>query len=63
MCLNIGTSNNHHFPFGINRKVVVLGIPILKHFRVLENLKIDNYPEHYHMQQGQADQEDDDNII
>ena len=26
--------NNHHFPFGINGKVVVLGVPILKHFRV-----------------------------
>ena len=34
MCLNIGTTNNHHFPFGINGKVVVLGVPILKHFRV-----------------------------
>ena len=35
MCLNIGTPNNHHFPFGTNGKVVVLGVPILKHFRVL----------------------------
>ena len=35
MCLNIGTLNNHHFPFGTNGKVVVLGVPILKHFRVL----------------------------
>ena len=34
MCLNIGTPNNHYFPFGINEKVVVLGVPILKHFRV-----------------------------
>ena len=34
MCLNIGTPNNHHFPFGTNGKVVVLGVPILKHFRV-----------------------------
>ena len=34
MCLNIGTSNNHHFAYGINGKVVVLGVPILKHFRV-----------------------------
>ena len=32
--LNIGTLNNHHFPFGTNGKVVVLGVPILKHFRV-----------------------------
>ena len=35
ICLNIGTPNNHHFPFGTNGKVVVLGVPILKHFRVL----------------------------
>ena len=35
MCLNIGTSNNHHFPLGRNGEAVVLGIPILKHFRVL----------------------------
>ena len=35
MNLNIGTPNNHHFPFGTNGKVVVLGVPILKHFRVL----------------------------
>ena len=28
------TSNNHHFPFGTNGKVVVLGVPKLKHFRV-----------------------------
>ena len=34
MCSNIGTPNNHHFPFGTNGKVVVLGVPILKHFRV-----------------------------
>ena len=34
MCLNIGTPNNHRFPFVINGKVVVLGVPILKHFRV-----------------------------
>ena len=35
MCLNIGTLNNHHFPFGTNGKVVVLGVPILKHFRII----------------------------
>ena len=36
MRLNIGTPNNHHFPFGTNEKekVVVLGVPILRHFRV-----------------------------
>ena len=34
MCLNIGTPNSYHFPFGTNGKEVVLGVPILKHFRV-----------------------------
>ena len=34
MCLNTGTPNNHHFPFVINGKVVMLGVPILEHFRV-----------------------------
>ena len=35
MCLNIGTPNNHHFPFGTNGKVVVLGVQILKQFRTI----------------------------
>ena len=35
MCLNIGTPNNHYFPFGTNGKIVVLGVPIRKHFRVI----------------------------
>ena len=34
MCLNIGTPKNHHFPFVTNGKVVVLGVPSFKHFRV-----------------------------
>ena len=34
MYLHIGTPNNQHFPFGTNEKVVVLSVPILKHFRV-----------------------------
>ena len=34
MCLNIGTLNNHHFPFGTNG-IVVIGVPILTHFRVI----------------------------
>ena len=34
MCLNNRTPQNHHFPFGTNGKVVVLGVPILKHFRL-----------------------------
>ena len=33
MCLNIGTLNNQHFPFGTDGKVLVLGVPILKHFK------------------------------
>ena len=32
MYLNIGTPYNHHFPYGINGKVVVFGVPILKHY-------------------------------
>ena len=36
MCPNIGTPSIHHFPFGINGKVVVLGVPILKHLRVVQ---------------------------
>ena len=35
LCLNIGTPKNHHFSFGTNGKVVVLDVPILKHFRVV----------------------------
>ena len=34
MCINIGTPNNHHFPIGTNGKVVMLSVPILKHFRI-----------------------------
>ena len=34
MCINIGTPKNHHFLFGTNEKVVVLGVPVFKHFRV-----------------------------
>ena len=34
MCLNTGTAKNHHFPLVTNGKVVVLGVSILKHFRV-----------------------------
>ena len=33
MCLNIGTPKNHDFPFGTNENVVVLAVPIHKHFR------------------------------
>ena len=34
---NIRTPNNHHFPFATNGKIVVLGVPILKHDRVNKN--------------------------
>ena len=34
MCQNIGTPNKYHFPFGTNGKVVLLGVPTLKHLRV-----------------------------
>ena len=34
-CLNIGFPRNYHFAFEINGKVVVLSVPILKHFKVL----------------------------
>ena len=34
MCLNTGIPSNHHFPFGTNGKVVVLGVPILTQIRV-----------------------------
>ena len=33
--LNTGTPRNCHFPFETNGKVVVLGVPILKYFRVV----------------------------
>ena len=39
MCLNIGAPKSHHFPLGTNGKVVVLGVPILKCFRVLQMYK------------------------
>ena len=35
MCKNIGTPENINFPFGTNGKLMVLGVPILKHFMVL----------------------------
>ena len=38
MCLNIRTPNNHHFPFGTNEKVVVLGVPILRYIRIANKI-------------------------
>ena len=34
MCLNTGTPKIINFPFGTNGKLMVLGVPIFKHFRV-----------------------------
>ena len=34
LCLDIGTPKIVNFPFGTNGKLMVLGVPILKHFRV-----------------------------
>ena len=33
-CLSIGTPQNHHFPSETIGKVVELGVPIFKYFRV-----------------------------
>ena len=35
MCLDIGTPKNINFSFETNGKLIALGVPILKHFRVL----------------------------
>ena len=34
MCLKTGTPKIINFPFGTNGKLMVLGVPIFKHFRV-----------------------------
>ena len=34
ICLNIGTPKNINFSFETNGKLMALGVPILKHFRV-----------------------------
>ena len=34
MCSNSGTPKTINFPFGTNGKFMVLGVPILKHFKV-----------------------------
>ena len=46
MYSNIVTPNNHLFSFGTNGKVVVLGVPILKHFRVAPGIVIHYEPAH-----------------
>ena len=39
MCLNIGTHKTVNFPFETNGKLMVLGVPILKNFRVSRMLR------------------------
>ena len=39
MCLNTGTPKNINFSFETNGKLMALGVPILKHFRVHHLLK------------------------
>ena len=34
MSLNIGTPKTINFPFGTNGKLIVLGVPVLKHIMV-----------------------------
>ena len=41
MCLNIGTLKTVNFAFGTNGKLMVLSVPILKHFRVFRSLEAD----------------------
>ena len=35
LCLNIGTPKTINFPFWTNGKLIVVGVPIFEHFRVL----------------------------
>ena len=37
--LNIGIPTNHPFTIGTNGKVMGLGVPILKHFRVCSDMQ------------------------
>ena len=39
MCLNTGTPKNINFSFETNGKLMALGVPILKHFRVIQGMK------------------------
>ena len=36
MCLNTGTPKNINFSFETNGKLMALGVPVLKHFRVVD---------------------------
>ena len=37
MCLNFGTPKIINFPFGTNGKLIILGVPIMKHIMVYHN--------------------------
>ena len=41
MCLNIGTPKNINFSFETNGKLMALGVPILKHFRVFVKIDVE----------------------
>ena len=43
MCLNIGTPKNFNFSFETDGKLMALGIPILKHFRVITFLYVPSF--------------------
>ena len=36
MCSNVGTPKIINFSFGTNGKLMILGVPIFKHFRVVQ---------------------------
>ena len=40
MCLSTGTPKNINFSFETNGKLMALGVPILKHFRVFHEIPI-----------------------
>ena len=42
MCSNIGTPKIINFPFGTNGKLMVLGVPIFGHFRVISPITEDH---------------------
>ena len=45
LCLNFGTPENNEFSIWDKWKIYILGVPILKHFRVIHTLAlVDSYP-------------------
>ena len=45
MCLNIWTPKIITFPFETNGKLMILGVPILKHFRVIKVMLLNIFVE------------------